>query len=59
MLCACARRKSRQESPVRSPAGSKPASLRSFRTVVAETRKAEPTQLADDPLITPTRIPTG
>ena len=39
MLCACARRKSRQESPLRSPAGPKPASLSSFRTVVAETAK--------------------
>jgi hypothetical protein len=33
----CVRRKSRQETPLRSPAGSKPASLSSFRTVVTET----------------------
>ena len=37
MLAACARRKARQESPKRSPAGPRPAWRTIFRTVVAET----------------------
>ena len=42
MLCACARRNSRQESPARSPAGPRPACRSSLRTVVAETVKPSP-----------------
>jgi hypothetical protein len=36
MLCACARRKARQESPPREPAGPSPAWRRIFFTVVAD-----------------------
>jgi hypothetical protein len=42
MLAACARRKARQESPERSPAGPSPAWRRIFRTVVAETMMPRP-----------------
>jgi hypothetical protein len=47
---------SRHERPARSLAGPRPALLRSSRTVVAETRNAEPAQLADDALVAPARI---
>lgn len=42
VLCACARRNARQERPARSPAGPRPASRRSLRTVVAETVMPRP-----------------
>src|SRR5919204_2231755 len=42
MLCACARRNSRQERPARSAAGPRPAALRIARTVVAETVTPRP-----------------